>query len=340
MATVMRLMLDDPDPRFAIRAVATFVDTGLLHRTFVGLRGMLLAAALLVGRRADVLHVHLAHGGSIVRKAVPLLVARLVRVPAVIHGHSYDFGGWYAGLPRFGQALVRAVLPADRWLVLGDKLAGEYAANLGLPAGTVRVLYNPVRLPATTNDERPEPVTVVSLGRLGERKGSFDTVAAIAGLPEAVRDRIKVVLAGDGAVDEVRAAVDTAGVAGIVTVRDWIDPDTRDALLDSAHIFVLPSYDEGLPMALLEAMARGLVPVVSPVGGIPDVINDGVEGLLVPPGEPAALTGALLELIDDEQRRATLAKAALAKVREFDIEQWYRALGEVWLDVSRRTPPR
>lgn len=335
MATVMRLMSDDPDPRFSIRIVPTFIDSGLLHRTVAGLRGMLLASAILLRGRTDVLHVHLSHGGSIVRKSLPMLVARLVGVPVVIHGHSYDFSGWFDRLPGFARRLVKTALPADVWLVLGDKLAADYAKSLRLPADSVRVLYNPVRLPDHVDIQaRTEPLTVVSLGRLGERKGSYDLVAAIGLLPEATRSRMRVVLAGDGDADGVRDAVRAAGLDDVVTIRDWIDPDARDALLDEASIFVLPSYDEGLPMALLEAMARGLVPVVSPVGGIPDVVHDGIEGLLVPPGAPSQVADALAELVGNEGRRAAMSTAAQKKAGEFDIDGWYHDLGELWIGLT------
>ncbi|WP_258794865.1 glycosyltransferase family 4 protein, partial [Tsukamurella tyrosinosolvens] len=320
MATVIGHMRDHPDTRLRIRVVPTYVDAGTVERLRVGLTGMATAVWLVLAGRVDVLHVHLSHGGSVIRKSPALWAARLRGVPAVIHGHSFDFGGWMGRLPAPVRRLVRVALPADRWLVLGAGLAAEYRAALGLPEGVVEVLYNPVVLPDAVSgaDDRPgDVVEVVALGRLGHRKGSYDLVRAVAGLPADVAGRVHLTLAGDGEVDEVRAAVRTAGLDGAVTVRDWVDAAERDRLLARADVFTLPSYDEGLPMALLEAMGAGLVPISTPIGGIPEAITDGVDGLLVEPGDAPAIAAALTGLVHDRARAAELAEAARRRSEDF-----------------------
>ncbi len=331
MATVTRLMLDDPDPSFEITCIPTYLDTAVWHRTWVGVLGALTAAWRVLTGRVDVLHVHLAHGGSVARKAIPLLAARLRGVPAVVHGHSFDFVGWFERLPAPARAVVRAALPARRWLVLGSTLASEYARALRLAPDAVEVLYNPVAIAADAVDQhRPGPLTVVALGRLGERKGSFDLVAAVAALPPQTRAAVRVIAAGDGAVAEVRQAVAQSGISDILTVKDWISPAERDELLRAAHVFALPSYHEGLPMALLEAMTVGLVPLTSPVGGIPEVITDDVTGLLVAPGDRDALAQALSRLAGDPHLRARLGAAARARADDFAVSGWYDRLHALW----------
>lgn len=334
MATVMGHMA--AHPHAAITVVPTFVDAGPVERIRVGVVGMLRAAVLVLAGRVDVLHVHLSHGGSVIRKALPLWAARLRGVPAVIHGHSFDFGGWLAGLPAPARAVVRAALPADRWLVLSTGLAAEYRAALHLPADRVQVLHNPVPAAATAAPDPAETAVlqVVSLGRLGERKGTYDLVSALAALPPDTLNRLHLTLAGDGEVDEVRAAVAAAGLGEAVTVTGWIDAAGRDRLLAASHVFALPSHHEGLPMALLEAMAAGLAPLTTPVGGIPDAVSDGIDGLLVPPGDPAALAAALTALVDDRAATAALATAARERAQEFDLETWYRRLESVWSELA------
>ena len=95
-------------------------------------------------------------------------------------------------------------------------------------------------------------------------------------------------LAGDGDVEGVRQLAAPLGDA--VRVLSWIDPAERDRLLEASDVFVLPSHAEGLPMALLEAMAAGLPVIVTPVGGIPDAVTQGVDGVYVPPGDVEQLT--------------------------------------------------
>ncbi|OBK23063.1 hypothetical protein A5634_05980 [Mycobacterium asiaticum] len=331
MATVITLMAAHPADGVSIVMVPTYIEGPLWYRLWVGGSGMLRATWLVLRRRVDVLHVHLAHGGSVVRKALPLTAARVVNVPTIVHAHSYDFGGWFDGIPAIAQRAVRRLLVADQWLVLGSRHVEEYASRLRLADGQICVLNNAVPIPQRaveqTNIDR---VHAVSLGRLGVRKGSYDLIAAVGALDELLRDRLRLTLAGDGEVDEVRAAVAAAGLADTIHVAGWLGPDERDELLGDAHIFVLPSHDEGLPMALLEAMAYGLAPVTTLVGSIGEAVADRVNGLVVEPGRPDQIAEALTELLKDDTLRASLGAAARSRASDFGLDRWYQRLQQVW----------
>lgn len=350
MATIVSLMRDRHDARVRITTVATYIDSGRARRWLVGTSGMVRATWRVLRGRVDVLHVHLTHRGSVVRKAGPLLAARAVGVPAVIHAHSYDFAGWFDGLPAPAQCLVRAALPAQRWLTLGVGLAGEYRTRLRLDEDQVLVLANPVELPPEPEvASRPAAeagtdaavVGVASLGRLGERKGSYDLVSAIARVDAATRAVIRVVAAGDGEIDEVRRAASDAGVSDVFEVRSWLSPAERDAVLAGSEILVLPSYAEGLPMALLEAMAWGLVPVVTPVGGIGEVVEHGVDAIVVQPGDVDAVARALETLVADPAARRRMGRAARDRAALFALDGWFEQLIALWTAISaERRPPR
>lgn len=339
MATVITLMAAHPGAH--IITVPTYIEGPLWFRLWVGGSGMLRAAWLVARRRVDVLHVHLAHGGSVVRKALPMAAARWAKVPTVVHAHSYDFAGWFDGLPTAAQWVVRRLLVADQWLVLGTRHVAEYTDRLRLPAERISVLNNAVPIPpCPVNHSDVERVHAVSLGRLGVRKGSYDLINAVAALDDDMRSRLRVTLAGDGEVDEVRAAVAAAGLGDTIYVAGWMDPAARDELLCGAHIFVLPSHDEGLPMALLEAMACGLAPVTTLVGSIDEAITDRVTGLVVAPGRPEQIADALRELLKDDTLRADLGAAARSRARDFGMDRWYQRLTQVWTDITQEGSTR
>jgi glycosyltransferase involved in cell wall biosynthesis len=338
MATVIALMAAHPDERIRITVVPTYIEGSVWQRLTLSVHGMLRASWLVLRRRTDVLHVHLGaagHGGSVVRKAVPLWAARVVGIPAVIHGHSYDFGGWFDRLPAVGRRLVRRLLIADRWVVLGRRHVDEHASRLLVPDGRISVLHNAVRIPdVPVGQSGVERVHAVTLGRLGARKGSYDLVAAVGMLDEDIRDRLRVTLAGDGEIDAVRAAVSAAGLEQTIQVAGWLDPTARDELLTAAHVFVLPSRDEGLPMALLEAMAYGLAPVTTMVGSIGEAVRDGVNGLIVTPDRPDQIAEALTALVADELLRGRLGVAARGRAHDFGLESWYQQLAALWADLA------
>ncbi|MDV3125575.1 glycosyltransferase family 4 protein [Mycobacterium sp. 21AC1] len=337
MASVMRLLREHPDPRFAITVIPTFVDTIAPIRLWTGIRGMLTATALILLGRTDIVHVHLSHGGSVVRKSLPLMAARLRGTPAIVHGHSFNFTGWLDPLPAPVRRLVRVALHADHWLVLGRSLAVQYRRCLHLHEDQIQVLYNPVVMPDIRHGQQhSSTLTVLTLGRLGHRKGTFDLVRAVELLPDDVRSQIQVVLAGDGEVDEVRAFVDARNLRSVIDVVGWIDAPTRDSFLQMADIFVLPSYDEGLPMAMLEAMAHGVVPLTTPVGSIPEAVTDDIDGLLVSPGDAAALADGLQRLVQDRDLRTQLSAAARERAAAFDVAAWRAELAVLWLRLAAR----
>jgi hypothetical protein len=164
-------------------------------------------------------------------------------------------------------------------------------------------------VPEGAADPRADPPVVVALGRLGPDKGSYvvlDAFAAIAGRHPAAT----LVMAGDGETEGVLAAARAAGLADRVSVPGWVGTAEVARLLRTATVFALPSRIEGLPMSMLEAMAHGLPVVETPVGRIPDVVSDGVDGRLVRPDDPEGLAAAIDALLSDRETAARLGAAA------------------------------
>ena len=134
-----------------------------------------------------------------------------------------------------------------------------------------------------------------------------------------------------------RAARSPGGqVNGSATWLGWLDADAKARALREADIFLLPSTSEGLPVALLEAMAYGKPIVATRVGGIPDVLADGTEGVLVPPGDVAALAAAVGELVGDPDRARELGRAAKERVAELTPATIAKRLDLVYQEVIGR----
>lgn len=323
MATVTTLLLRHGSRVASIRMIVTHKEGPAGMRLALWLSGTLRVAFAL--RKADVLHAHVSERGSVVRKGVLVLLAKLFKVPVVLHCHGAEFVSWYQGLPRVVRKVIAYVFrQADLVAVLGSSWRTRYGRLLGLRPERVVSLGNPIELPKAA--DKPPGLKVVFLGRFGARKGSADVLKAVAGLP------VELVMAGDGEVAETKALAVRLGVRA--QIHSWLAPAERDRILASAHVFMLPSRDEGLPMALLESMGHGLVPVVSPVGSIGEVVQDGENGLLVKPGDVPALARALESLVNDSGLRERLAKAARSTVEPFAIEHYIDRLAGHWRSLS------
>jgi glycosyltransferase involved in cell wall biosynthesis len=133
----------------------------------------------------------------------------------------------------------------------------------------------------------------------------------------------RIVIAGEGSImGEVRRQLSDPGLARVVQLLGWIDPDAAAERLRRAHLLVLPSYMEGMPNAVIEAMAAGLPVVATDVGAVVDVVSDGVNGFVIPPRDTDRLFNALRELLMDDRLRRRMGRAGwqIAKNR-FDAER-------------------
>ncbi len=150
-----------------------------------------------------------------------------------------------------------------------------------------------------------------ALGRLHADKGIYDLLDALSQLRAAVPD-VRLVCAGEGERAAVARYAERLGIGDAVKFTGWVGPSGKRALLESAAVCALPSYDEGMPLGLLEAMAAGVPVVATRVGGVPDIVEDGVSGILVEPGSPLALAGAIVRVLGDRETRERLAAGAAA----------------------------
>ncbi|MCX5796597.1 MAG: glycosyltransferase [Elusimicrobia bacterium] len=223
-------------------------------------------------------------------------------------------------------------LLVDRWLRgADDLLIAESEASrdfltrrLGYAADRVKTVHNGVELPEAPSEAerkrarlqlglREDETLLLAMGRLDDQKGHGVLIDAVAGLKDSRKPRCAII--GDGPLrDRLLAQVERLGLHRLVQlpgergdVRSW---------LCASDIFVLPSLWEGLPNALLEAMALGLPVAASRVDGVPEAVTDGQDGLLVAPGDPRALAKALVSLMDDPGLRRRLGQAARTRVAE------------------------
>lgn len=329
--------------RWSIRHFVTHRDGSGRDKALAFARGLASYTVALARRRPAAVHLHMGVGASFLRKAIMFWMARAFGVATVLHVHGSKFESFHANAPFPLRRAIRATLSAATVVIgLGERRAESLRAMA--PRANVIAVANAVHLADPTPPPTDGPVRVLFLGAIGERKGAFTLVEAWRRVVEAGGRPATLLMAGDGEVERARAAVAAAGVGDTVEVRSWLSAEQVQEELRSAHVLVLPSLDEGQPMAILEAMAHGLCVVATDVGGIPDLVEDGASGLLVPPRDVDALAAALGKVVKDEDLRAQLAAAAHTRAATtFDIEVVWRRLDDVYAGIAsagRRKPLR
>lgn len=301
------------------------------------LLAVLRTIALRLAGRLDLLHIHMACYGSALRKPLLALVATALGVPTVMHLHGADFDDYCRALPpRRRRWLVAMLRRCDRVVVIGTHWRRFAIEELGLDPASVTLIHNgvPSGPPPARKAVAGAPARLLMLGELGHRKGTSELVQALA-RPELCRRHWAATLAGNGEVGTYRHQVQALGLADRVGLPGWVGADEVRALLAEADLLLLPSRQEGLPVAILEAMAAGVAVIATPVGAIPDAIIDGETGLLVPPGDVPALARAIATLLDDPALRARLAANARARFAErFSIDRTADAVASLYRELA------
>jgi glycosyltransferase involved in cell wall biosynthesis len=349
ITTVQNAILQRMDDEFEMRHIAEFDDGSVFHKILIYLNAWVSLMTLLLRGEVDLVHFHVSEKGSVLRIALLALGVKLFGKFIVIHTHGPEFHVFYDSQPRLLQrAISRFFRMGDRVIVLSQHWQQYYIQILGLDSSKLTILPNPITYPQDVVCDRDRRVNIVScetlaakitvvfLGRLGQRKGIYDLLDAYAALPGEIQSRSQLIVAGDGEIEQVQQYVERLKLSNLVRVLGWIDRNERDLWLSQSDIFVLPSYNEGLPLALLEAMGWGLVTIATPVGGIPEYVIPNQTGLLVEPGNRSQLIYALQRAIADAPLRLSLGRAARTKVKELDIEVYMRSLRQLYRNLVCR----
>ncbi|MCB1498893.1 MAG: glycosyltransferase family 4 protein [Bauldia sp.] len=307
----------------------------ILFAPFFLLRTLASLTTATLGGHADVLHIHLSSRGSTYRKLAIGGLARILKLPYVVHIHGSGFDVFWAGAgPRLAAAITRLLTRSAAVIVLGKYWADVVARHAPAAAGKIVVLPNATApLAGRREAKREGPVHIVFLGAIGERKGTPQLVEALGRLAD--RGDWSATIAGNGDIDATRDQIARAGISNRVAVSGWLDPSKAQDVILSADIYVLPSFAENLPMSVLESMASGAAVVATPVGAVPEVIEDGVNGLLVQPGDVDGLTDAICRLLDDPILRRRIGDAGQRRHGEaFNIECYVLRLAEIWRQAA------
>lgn len=321
--------LDAADARFKPR------------KLWSALRAYAQVATELTRRRPDVVHIHLSSGASFWRKLGLQRLAQWRGVPTVVHLHGSTFDEFHRrGGPGRARRITRMFEDAHTVLVLSR--SWERFVRDVAPASRIRILHNGAALTAhdatltavggsaERGGDGSAGVVIAAMGRLGDRKGTWDLLEAFGRLAERIPGA-RLVLGGDGETEEAMRRAARAGLAERVEVLGWVSGARKLEVFARADIYALPSYHEGLPASILEAMAAGKPVVSTPVGGIPEAVEEGVTGFLVAAGDVDALHDRLLVLAQDRALRERLGRAGRERVEQrFDAARLLDQLADVY----------
>lgn len=271
----------------------------------------------------QIIHIHHASDLNFWLSGGMVYIANMFGKKSLLHNHSADFKEFYNGSSEKRKRKITNIFKnASATIVLSNQWLNWY--NDIAPEAKFYMLQNAIDVPDNVPSKKLniEKTILVYLARIEKRKGFFDLMKV---MPELVSKfpNIELYVAGQGDVEMAKSLVTENRLEKNVSILGYINNVKREEILKNAHILVFPSYNEGLPMSLLEAMSYGLVPITTPVGGIPDVVVQNKNGLLVNPGDTEALKKGIIDLLNAPDKYADLSINARQDVdREFNYKNY------------------
>ncbi|WP_317912526.1 glycosyltransferase family 4 protein [Carnobacterium maltaromaticum] len=267
----------------------------------------------------DIVHFHVAQKGSFYRKA---LLAKRVRkqTKVIFHMHASQFDTFYAEAnPKIKKYIRNTLDQLDGIVVLSEEWAQFYRR---ITTTKITIIENAVEV-SECIDYDSFSKKIITLGRIGKRKGSYD-ILTLAERISLTFPEITFILYGDGEIDKIKKQIEKRKIKNIY-LGGWITKNDQEAVIRGSLLHLLPSYQEGLPMSILETMSFGIPNLTTTVGGIPQVVKDGQNGMATNPGDIDEMFEKLAKFLESKEIRDCYSKEAYRIINsDFSIDSYFK----------------
>lgn len=282
-------------------------------------------------RSIRIVHIHTASYNSFKRSALFISITKFFKRKVVVHIHGGGFKEYYEKNTAF---VHKKLLKCDTIIALTEYWK-DFFEGLGFENIVVapNIVDSPVVQEKKYNDGK---VHILYLGLITKAKGIYDLLDVIKEHKAEFDGKITLHVGGNGETTTLQNIIKEHNLSNIVQFEGWVSGDKKVELLNNSDIFILPSYTEGLPISILEAMSFSLPVISTLVGGIPEVINDGETGYLITPGDKEALYNAIMKLATDKQQRVSMGELSYSKVQPHFPENVSAKLEDIYNELLKQ----
>ena len=265
---------------------------------------------MLFKRNIKIIHIHGASYASFWRKSVFIIIGKLFRKKIIYHIHGAEFALFSQKHSRSVQFILSK---CDCIIALSESWKKFFEDNFN--CNNVVIIKNIIEEPII-HPISHEKFTLLFLGRIGERKGFYDLLEVIQKNRDLYKNKLLLLFGGDGEVDNVQKLIRQNNISDIIQYQGWVSGEKKKQLLNMADAYILPSYNEGLPISVLEAMSYSLPIISTNVGGIPEIVKNGINGFIVLPGYIYGIEFAINKLLNDVKLCKQMGKKSSKMVEE------------------------
>lgn len=291
--------------------IATTDSTNYINKLFIFVYAYIRLLFFFLIGKYSIVHIHGASYNSFKRKKLFIDLAYLFKRKIVYHIHGAEFEKFSNSNKANVETVFRKV---DVVVALSDSWKIFFESQF--PFLNVIIVNNIVPLPIK-NDNNKSNVRICKLlfmGYLDHRKGVYDLLKCLKNDKDKFDGVLRLHIGGNGEADNVKNIINEYELYNIVCFEGWVSGLKKQELLLDADVFILPSYNEGLPISILEAMSYSLPIISTSVGGIPEIVEDDKNGFLIEPGNIQQMSSAIFKLLNDESLRKSMGYESYKRV--------------------------
>lgn len=335
-SVIDQLMDHDWGDEFEFTYLATHISGNPVKKSLFFARSYLRLKKLIKKNTFDIIHIHMSYKGSFFRKYYVTKLCKKNNKKVIIHLHGSEFKDFYYSGDENRKAKIQELFNlADVTIVLGESWR-EFITSIS-PKANVVIVNNAVKIPDIDEKKLHERVTFLFLGALIKRKGVMDLLQATKQLADTGITNFKILIAGSGEEEQnLKNYVTENKISDHVEFLGWVGNDDKPGLFEKSDVLVLPSYNEGLPIAILEAMSYGLPIISTNVGSIAEAVQEGKNGFLIALGDVNALADSMIKFtIDTELWKKESSISIKICEEKFSENVFFENIERVYLDVYK-----
>ena len=319
--------------------IPTVIRAGKLTKIITFLKVLPKIAVTIYKKRIDIVHIHMGERGSVFREGFVAWLAKRMGVRTVIHMHGATIEEWYDRQKRPVQRIASYFFgQADRMIVLGHAWVPFMERAMGKDKKQrIVVLHNAVSV-RDKNEYHKDARNLLFYGVIVRRKGIDDLLRAFRTIADDIPKEVMLTIYGADLEHNIQEKIEKYHLEGRAVYLGWLSREDQEQCFAKTMLNILPSYNEGLPMTILETMAYGIPNISTDIAAIPEAVTDGINGRLVEPGEADQLAGAMKELILNSDLRERYSENAWKKIREeFSFKTHLSGLYRIYDELIRQT---
>jgi len=288
----------------------------------------------LINNKNNIVHIHGASKSSFYRKYFFYKVAKLFRAKIIYHIHGGGFGDFYLNSNSLVKKKIKLVINnVDCLICLSPQWETFYKKNFS--PKKIRIINNIIPyIPIYKSIKSKEFITFLFLGDITERKGTWLLLKVIDEIKSNLSGKARFLIGGKGEIDKLNTIIKKDKLENIVKYIGWVDGETKQKSFLDSNVFILPSYIEGLPISILEAMSYGLSIISTNVGGIPEVVHDEYNGYLIEPRSKEQLKKSILKCMENPSLMKSYGENSLKLVKPFYPEEVKKELDKLYNELS------